>query len=90
MKQWIKDFLLPNFAIAFAPITILIIIIIPQKYKFISSIIWSSQFIIQGLIYFIKKKIILKWYLSNKEKIIYGLIWMIIGVLRILKIVYVI
>lgn len=80
-----------NSITTFLPLTILPIItgicifsqfIILKK---IGLIIALSVFPIQGFVFLFRKKVFFKYWLSKKEKIIEGFIWIIVGIVLIFK-----
>ncbi len=53
--------------------------------KRIGLIIALCTFPIQGFVFLFRKKVFLKDWLSKKEKIIFGFIWIILGIVIIFK-----
>ena len=53
--------------------------------KKIGLIIVLSTFPIQGFVFLFRKKVFFKYWLSKKEKIIEGFIWIIVGIVLIIK-----
>ena len=48
-------------------------------------ILLLSAFPIQGFVFLFRKKVFFKYWLSKKEKIIEGFIWIIVGIVLIFK-----
>jgi len=53
--------------------------------KKIGLVIALSAFPIQGFVFLFRKKVFQKYWLSKKEKIIEGFIWIIVGIVIIIK-----
>lgn len=90
MKQHNKDLILSHLPLCLVIINAVVLVILDSFKKELSKFVAVCiplLVIVQGLVYIFKRNVYLKGdYLNKYEKIIYGLMWMIIGVLRILKI----